>query len=236
MTQRRSAGREPLGRPDRGRWPRRARRGARLCARRLRRPLLRRRRADRARAHRRAARPLGRLPRTCSAFGRRCRLTRRRCARSRLIDDTARSFRRARSSSTRRKSASTHSAGISRTIAWGKRSRAEVERAPGVERLADTVAAYASTPTRVRAELRGGRTVIGPARYRRRRPGFAARRAAGIAARPHRYGQSALTAILAHRLPHRRLFDRVPYPRRPIHARAAAGERDFAPSARASSG
>ena len=84
----------------------------------------------------------------------------------------------------------------------GETLRAEVERAPGVERLADTVAAYAFDADAVRAELRGGRTVSARLVIGADGRDSQARRAAGIAARPHRYGQSALTAILAHRLPH----------------------------------
>ena len=75
----------------------------------------------------------------------------------------------------------------------GETLRAEVERAPGVERLADTVAAYAFDADAVRAELRGGRTVSARLVVGADGRDSQARRAAGIAARPHRYGQSALT-------------------------------------------
>ena len=79
---------------------------------------------------------------------------------------------------------------------------AEVARAPGLERLMRGVGAYDFAADAVRARLDDGRTIsarlaIG-ADGRDSKP----RRAAGVGVRVHGYGQSALTALLAHRLPH----------------------------------
>jgi 2-octaprenyl-6-methoxyphenol hydroxylase len=80
---------------------------------------------------------------------------------------------------------------------------AEVARVPGVERVADGVAAYAFAADAVRARLEGGRTVSARLAIGADGRDSKARRAAGLEARAHAYGQSALTAVLAHRLPHR---------------------------------
>ena len=79
----------------------------------------------------------------------------------------------------------------------------EAGRVPGLERVADGVAAYdfAVSPARARLEAGGtisARLVIGADGRDSK-----ARRAAGLEARLHAYGQSALTVFLSHRLPHR---------------------------------
>ena len=80
---------------------------------------------------------------------------------------------------------------------------AEIARTSGVERIALGVAGYDFSAGAVRARLEDGyaisaRLVVGA-------DGRASptRRAAGLEARTHRYPQSALTALTAHRLPHR---------------------------------
>ena len=117
MTNGPTAGRARFGRPGRRGGARGARGRLGLCAGRLRRRPERRRGANRTRAHRRSPRPLGRfsqLPRPWAQL----RAEAAPLRSLRLIDDTGRSFRRARSNFTPRKSGSTRSAGISKTTRW----------------------------------------------------------------------------------------------------------------------
>ena len=80
---------------------------------------------------------------------------------------------------------------------------AEAAQAPGVERVASGVAAYEFAADAVRARLEDGRAVSARLAIGADGRGSKARRAAGLEARIHSYGQSALTVLLAHRLPHR---------------------------------
>ena len=80
---------------------------------------------------------------------------------------------------------------------------AEVARTPGVERVASSVAAYDFAADAVQARLEDGRAVSVALALGADGRDSRARRAAGLEARVHRYGQSALTAHLVHRLPHR---------------------------------
>jgi 2-octaprenyl-6-methoxyphenol hydroxylase len=79
----------------------------------------------------------------------------------------------------------------------------EIARSSAVERLAVGVTAYDFSAGGVRAGLEDGRTIS--ARLVVGADGRASpvRRAAGLEARTHRYPQSALTTLIAHRLPHR---------------------------------
>ena len=79
---------------------------------------------------------------------------------------------------------------------------AEVGRLRGVERAASGVAAYDFAGDAVRARLNDGRTVSARLAVGADGRDSKARRAAELEARAHVYGQSALTAFLAHRLPH----------------------------------
>ena len=79
---------------------------------------------------------------------------------------------------------------------------AEVADAAGLERVASGVGAYEFGPDAVRARLEDGRTISARLAIGADGRDSKARRAAGLVARPHAYGQSALTALLAHRLPH----------------------------------
>ncbi len=78
---------------------------------------------------------------------------------------------------------------------------AEVARAPRVERVA-SAAAYDFAADAVRARLADGRTISARLVVGADGRDSMARRAGGLEARAHAYGQSALTALLAHRLPH----------------------------------
>jgi 2-octaprenyl-6-methoxyphenol hydroxylase len=80
---------------------------------------------------------------------------------------------------------------------------AEVARAPGLERVASGVAAYDFADDAVLARLEDGRVVSARLVVGADGRDSRARRAAGLATRAHAYGQRALTAFLAHRLPHR---------------------------------
>ena len=106
---------------------------------------------------------------------------------------------------------------------------AEIAGFPGVERLAAGVAAYDFSGGAVHARLKDGRAISARLAVGADGRASPARRAAGLEARTHRYPQSALTALLAHRAAARGLFDRVPHPRRPVHAGAVAGQRWCAP-------
>ncbi len=79
---------------------------------------------------------------------------------------------------------------------------AEVACAFGVERVASSVASYDFGADAVRARLEEGRTISARLAIGADGRDSKARRAAGLEARAHGYGQSALTALLAHRLPH----------------------------------
>jgi 2-octaprenyl-6-methoxyphenol hydroxylase len=80
---------------------------------------------------------------------------------------------------------------------------AEVRRTSRIERVASSVAAYDFGSDAARARLQDGRAVSARLVIGADGRDSKARRAAGLEARAHSYGQSALTALLAHRLPHR---------------------------------
>jgi 2-octaprenyl-6-methoxyphenol hydroxylase len=80
---------------------------------------------------------------------------------------------------------------------------AEVARVPGLQHIVSSVAAYEFAGDAVRAQLADGRAVSARLVIGADGRDSKARRAAGLEARAHAYGQSALTAFLAHRLPHR---------------------------------
>jgi 2-octaprenyl-6-methoxyphenol hydroxylase len=73
---------------------------------------------------------------------------------------------------------------------------------PGIERVAIGVGAYRFGPDAVRARLEDGRLITARLAIGADGRNSKARRAAGLEARLHRYPQKALTAHLAHRLPH----------------------------------
>lgn len=75
-------------------------------------------------------------------------------------------------------------------------------QARGVERIETGVAAYDFGADAVRARLADGRVLSARLVIGADGRGSKARRVAGLEARIHRYPQSALTAHLAHRLPH----------------------------------
>ena len=75
-------------------------------------------------------------------------------------------------------------------------------RTPGVERIERAVAAYNLAGERALARLDDGRLVACALIVGADGRASPARRAAGLAARARRYPQSALTALLSHRLPH----------------------------------
>jgi len=107
---------------------------------------------------------------------------------------------------------------------------AEVGRAPGVERVASGVAAYDFTADAVRARLEDGRTISARLAIGADGRDSKARRAAGLDARIHAYGQSALTAFLAHRLSHHDFSSEFhtrggPFTLVPLPASAAAPNR-----------
>ena len=72
----------------------------------------------------------------------------------------------------------------------------------GLERVAAGVEAYDFSPDAVRARLKDGRVITSRLAIGADGRASGARRAAGLEARVHRYPQTALTAHLAHRLPH----------------------------------
>ena len=107
---------------------------------------------------------------------------------------------------------------------------AEVGRASGVERVASGVAAYDFTADAVRARLEDGRTISARLAIGADGRDSKARRAAGLDARIHAYGQSALTAFLAHRLSHHDFSSEFhtrggPFTLVPLPASAAAPNR-----------
>jgi 2-octaprenyl-6-methoxyphenol hydroxylase len=77
------------------------------------------------------------------------------------------------------------------------------EGTPGVERVKAAVASYDFAGERARARLDDGRLVACALVIGADGRASHARRAAGLSVRAHRYPQSALTALLTHRLPHR---------------------------------
>jgi 2-octaprenyl-6-methoxyphenol hydroxylase len=79
---------------------------------------------------------------------------------------------------------------------------AEMTRVSCVERLATGIADYEFGADAVRARLRDGRLIAARLAIGADGRASGARRAAGLEARIHRYPQTALTAHLAHRLPH----------------------------------
>ncbi len=80
---------------------------------------------------------------------------------------------------------------------------AEIARSSGVERIAFGVAAYDFSAGAVRARLEDGCGISARLMVGADGRASPARRAAGLEARKHRYPQSALTALTAHKLPHR---------------------------------
>ncbi|RBP14376.1 2-octaprenyl-6-methoxyphenol hydroxylase [Roseiarcus fermentans] len=80
---------------------------------------------------------------------------------------------------------------------------ARAAAAPGVERTGRPVESYDFSGERALARLADGRTVAAALVIGADGRASPARRAAGLSVRTHRYPQSALTALLAHRLPHR---------------------------------
>jgi 2-octaprenyl-6-methoxyphenol hydroxylase len=79
---------------------------------------------------------------------------------------------------------------------------AEITGLARLERIATGVAAYDFGPDAVRARLEDGRLIAARLAIGADGRASGARRAAGLEARIHRYPQTALTAHLAHRLPH----------------------------------
>ena len=79
---------------------------------------------------------------------------------------------------------------------------AKVADIPSVERVATGIKAYDFSAGAVRATLGDGREIVARLAIGADGRDSKARRAAGLTARTHRYPQMALTAHLAHRLPH----------------------------------
>jgi 2-octaprenyl-6-methoxyphenol hydroxylase len=79
---------------------------------------------------------------------------------------------------------------------------ARVADIPSVERVATAIEAYDFSADAVRAKLGDGREIAARLAIGADGRDSKARRAAGLTARTHRYPQMALTARLAHRLPH----------------------------------
>ena len=78
----------------------------------------------------------------------------------------------------------------------------EITRVSRVERLATGIADYEFGADAVHARLQDGRLIAARLAIGADGRASAARRAAGLEAQVHRYPQTALTAHLAHRLPH----------------------------------
>jgi 2-octaprenyl-6-methoxyphenol hydroxylase len=107
---------------------------------------------------------------------------------------------------------------------------AEVARTPGLERVASGVGAYDFAGDDVRARLEDGRTISARLAIGADGRDSKARRAAGLGVRVHGYGQIALTALLAHRLPHHDFSTEFhtrggPFTLAPLPASAAAPNR-----------
>jgi 2-octaprenyl-6-methoxyphenol hydroxylase len=79
---------------------------------------------------------------------------------------------------------------------------AAVAQSPGVERVAAGVKAYDFSADAARVKFEDGREISAQLVIGADGRDSKARRAAGLEARLHRYPQTALTAYLAHRLPH----------------------------------
>ncbi len=79
---------------------------------------------------------------------------------------------------------------------------ARAARTPGVERIGLAVAAYNLAAEQALARLEDGPLVVSALVIGADGRASPARRAAGLEARAHRYPQSALTALISHRLPH----------------------------------
>ena len=79
---------------------------------------------------------------------------------------------------------------------------AHAARTPGLERMRRAVAACHFAGERALARLDDGRLVAGALMVGADGRASPARRAAGLVARARRYPQSALTALISHRLPH----------------------------------
>jgi 2-octaprenyl-6-methoxyphenol hydroxylase len=79
---------------------------------------------------------------------------------------------------------------------------ASVAQTSRIERIATGIEAYEFGPDAVRARLKDGRPIAARLAVGADGRDSKARRAAGLEARLHRYPQTALTAHLAHRLPH----------------------------------
>jgi 2-octaprenyl-6-methoxyphenol hydroxylase len=79
---------------------------------------------------------------------------------------------------------------------------AQAACAPGLERIASPVMRYALSGEKALAQLEDGRVVASAIVIGADGRMSPARRAAGLSTRVLRYPQSALTALLAHRLPH----------------------------------
>ena len=91
---------------------------------------------------------------------------------------------------------------ISKTTLWPRRSWPRSARFVGLERVAMGVEAYEFCADAVRARLGDGREIVARLAIGADGRDSKARRAGGLTARIHRYPQTALTAHLAHRLPH----------------------------------
>jgi 2-octaprenyl-6-methoxyphenol hydroxylase len=79
---------------------------------------------------------------------------------------------------------------------------AKVAQIPGVERVPTGIEAYEFSAHAVRARLGDGREIVARLAIGADGRDSKARRAAGLTTRVHHYPQTALTAHLAHRLPH----------------------------------
>jgi 2-octaprenyl-6-methoxyphenol hydroxylase len=79
---------------------------------------------------------------------------------------------------------------------------AKVAEIPSVKRVAAGIEKYDFSAEAVLAQLGDGREIVARLAIGADGRDSKARRAAGLTARPHRYPQTALTAHLAHRLPH----------------------------------
>ncbi len=106
----------------------------------------------------------------------------------------------------------------------------EAGRVPGLERVVDGVAVYDFAASPARARLEDGRTISAGLVIGADGRDSKARRAAGLEARVHAYGHSALTAFLEHRLPHRGFSTEFhtpggPFTLVPLPASAAAPHR-----------
>jgi 2-octaprenyl-6-methoxyphenol hydroxylase len=107
---------------------------------------------------------------------------------------------------------------------------AAVAATAGIERTALTVATYDFSGDRALARLEDGRAIVAALIIGADGRASPARRAAGLTARARRFPQSALTALLAHRLPHRDFSTEFhtrqgPFTLVPLPPRASAPDR-----------